>query len=166
MTIDIEADARSVRDRPAIAAAMGRWLVLALLFGSALWLRHAVAANTDVSWLLTAADKVMTGGRLYVDVIETNPPIAVLAYMPALWLGRAFGVPAETVVDALMFLAIFGSLGIVIKILQPSSRLGDRPRWPLAWLGFAVASAIVGLVIGGLIAVVVPPVKRLFAKKA
>ncbi|QQV76703.1 DUF808 domain-containing protein [Sphingomonas aliaeris] len=35
-----------------------------------------------------------------------------------------------------------------------------------AWLGFAVASAIVGLVIGGLIAVVVPPVKRLFAKKA
>ncbi len=35
-----------------------------------------------------------------------------------------------------------------------------------AWLGFAVASAIVGLVIGGLIAVVVPPVKRLFAKTA
>ena len=35
-----------------------------------------------------------------------------------------------------------------------------------AWLGFAVASAIVGLVIGGLIAVIVPPVKRLFAKTA
>lgn len=35
-----------------------------------------------------------------------------------------------------------------------------------AWLGFAVASAIVGLVVGGLIALIVPPVKRLFARKA
>jgi predicted DNA repair protein MutK len=33
-----------------------------------------------------------------------------------------------------------------------------------AWLGFAVASAILGLVIGGVIALIVPPVKRVFAK--
>ena len=142
MTLNIEADARPARVGPAIAASPLPWLVLALLFAASLWLRHAVAANTDVSWLLTAAEKVMAGGRLYVDVIETNPPVAVLAYMPALWLAKAPGVPAEIVVDGLVFAAIFGSLGLVSRILKPSSVLNDLPGWPLAWLGFAVLAIL------------------------
>jgi hypothetical protein len=142
MTFPIEADARDARDDPAVAASILSWLVLALLFGCALWLRYTVAANTDVSWLLTAAEKVMAGGRLYVDVIETNPPVAVLAYMPALWLAKALGMPAELVVDGLVFAAIFLSLGVVTRILQPSSVLNGMPRWPLVWLGFAVLAIL------------------------
>jgi hypothetical protein len=143
MTIQIEAETRALRKHPAIADAVVPWLVLALLFAAALWLRQVVAANTDVSWLLTAADKVMSGGRLYVDVIETNPPAAVLAYMPALWLAKALGVRAEIVVDGLVFAAIFASLVIVAKILKPSAVvLNDMPRWPLAWLGFAVLAIL------------------------
>lgn len=142
MTIPIEADVRGARVGPAIAGSLLPWWVLALLFAAALWLRHSVAANTDVGWLLTAAGKVMAGGRLYVDVIETNPPVAVLAYMPALWLAKALGVTAEIVVDGLVFAAIFGSLGIVSRILQSSSVLDGMPRWPLAWLGFAVLAIL------------------------
>lgn len=142
MTLPIEADARVARAGPAIAGSLLPWLVLALLFAASVWLRHAVAANTDISWLLTAAGKVMSGGRLYVDVIETNPPVAVLAYMPALWLANTLGVSAEIVVDGLVFAAIFVSLGIVAKILQSSSVLNDMPRWPLAWLGFAVLAIL------------------------
>ena len=142
MSIQIEAESRAMRQHPAIAAAVLPWLVLALLFAAALWLRHAVAANTDVSWLLTAAGKMLSGGRLYVDVIETNPPIAVLAYLPALWLAGALGVPAEIVVDGLVFAAILGSLAIVAKILRTSAVLQGLPRWPLAWLGFAVLAIL------------------------
>lgn len=37
-------------------------------------------ANTDVSWLLTVAERVLDGQRPYVEIIETNPPIAPLTY--------------------------------------------------------------------------------------
>ena len=142
MTIPLDADTRLARDRPATAASLPPWLALAMLFAVAIWLRHVLAANTDVSWLLTAAEKVLAGGRLYVDVIETNPPMAVLVYMPALWLSRALGVPAETIVDGLMFAAIFVSLAMSAKILQPSAALNETPRWPLALLGFAVLAIL------------------------
>ena len=75
----------------------------------ALALRHLLAANTDVSWLLTVAERVLDGQRLYVDVIETNPPMAVLIYMPGVVIARALGLPAELVTDALVFAAIFAS---------------------------------------------------------
>ncbi|KQS03864.1 ABC transporter [Sphingomonas sp. Leaf357] len=35
-----------------------------------------------------------------------------------------------------------------------------------AWLGFAVASALVGLMVGGVLALLVPPLSRMFGKKA
>ncbi|MDB5619822.1 hypothetical protein [Tardiphaga sp.] len=141
MTMNIEADAVAP-DRPAMATSLLPWLALAALFAAAIWLRHGVAANTDVSWLLTAAEKVMQGGRLYVDVIETNPPMAVLVYVPAVWLALASSVPAEIVVDALMFVAIFASLAISARILKPSDVLKDLPRWSLALLGFAVLAIL------------------------
>ncbi|MDB5653053.1 MAG: hypothetical protein JWQ94_666 [Tardiphaga sp.] len=144
MRMHIEAEARQAPDRPAVAWTTSSlsWLGLAVLFVAAIWLRHTVAANTDVSWLLTAAEKVTSGETLYRDVIETNPPMAVLAYVPALWLARAFGVPAEIVVDALMFAAILVSLALAARILKPSQAVRDLPGWPLALLGFAVLAIL------------------------
>ena len=143
MTINIEADSEIALQRPmAGIASLLPWLVLALLFAGSVWLRHVVAANTDIGWLLTAAEKVMSGGRLYVDVIETNPPMAVLVHVPAVWLARALGMPAEIAVDGLMFAAILVSMAISAKILAPSSALAAMPRWPLAWLCFAVMAIL------------------------
>jgi hypothetical protein len=48
------------------------WLALAALFVVAVILRHELPANADVSWLLTVAERVWDGQRLYVDIIETN----------------------------------------------------------------------------------------------
>jgi hypothetical protein len=57
--------------------------------------RHVVAANTDVSWLLIAGERMLDGQRLYADILETNPPMSVLVYIPAILIGRAMGLPAE-----------------------------------------------------------------------
>jgi len=46
-------------------------------------------ANADVSWLLTVAERVRDRQRLYVDVIETNLPMAVLIYIPGIAIARA-----------------------------------------------------------------------------
>jgi predicted small integral membrane protein len=118
------------------------WLVLAGLFAVALILRHVLPANTDVSWLLTVAERVWDGQRLYVDVIETNPPMAVLTYFPGIAIARGLGLPAETVTDSLVFVAIFVSLAIVTYILKHSSILQSSHGWPLAWFAFAILAIL------------------------
>ncbi|MFH1341596.1 MAG: hypothetical protein ABIL01_10380 [Pseudomonadota bacterium] len=65
------------------------WVLIAILFVAAIALRQVLAANTDVSRLLTVGERVLGGQRLYVDVFETNPPMAVLVYLPTIVIARA-----------------------------------------------------------------------------
>jgi hypothetical protein len=118
------------------------WLALAALFAIALAMRHLLAANSDVSWLLTVAERVLDGQRLYVDVIETNPPMAVLTYIPGVVIARALGLPAEIVTDGLVFAAIFASLALAARILRNSGIIEGLAGWPLALLGFAVLAVL------------------------
>jgi hypothetical protein len=124
------------------ALRLAPWLALAALFAIAVVLRHLLPANTDVSWLLTVAERVLDGQRLYVDVIETNPPMAVLTYIPGIAIARAFGWPVETVTDGLIFAAIFASLGTVAGILKNSAVLRDVAGWPLALLAFVILAIL------------------------
>lgn len=126
---------------PALSHALN-WFALAALFGVAIVVRHLVAANTDISWLLTAGERVLDGQRLYVDVIETNPPMAVLAYMPGIVIARALHVPPEIVTDALVFFGIAISLLLSAKILQRSSALDHVRGWPLALITFAALAIL------------------------
>jgi hypothetical protein len=144
MAIHVGAEPCPTERRQGAAAALrlAPWLVLAALFAIALAMRHVLAANTDVSWLLTAAERVLDGQRLYVDVIETNPPMAVLIYMPGIIIARATGLPAEMVTDALVFVAIFVSLALTARMLRGSRVLEGLPGWLLALLAFAVLAVL------------------------
>lgn len=126
-------------------AAAGRawpWLVLAGLLGIAVLVRHVVAANTDVSWLITAGERVLGGQRLYVDIIETNPPMAVLAYLPGIALARATGIAAGTAVDALVFTGILMSLALCARFLMRTEAMKPGESWPLALLALAVLAIL------------------------
>jgi hypothetical protein len=114
-----------------------RWLPLACIFVLAVFLRHVLAANSDVSWDLTVADKFLDGQRLYVDVIEVNPPATVFLYVVPALLGRLSGLPAEFFVDALVFLAIGLSLWLSGRVLRSSGMIEGTDGWLLA----AVAGA-------------------------
>jgi hypothetical protein len=144
MAMDASAEPGSTERRHAVPAALrfAPWLALAALFVTALALRHWLAANTDVSWLLTVAERVLDGQRLYVDVIETNPPMAVLTYIPGVLVARMLGLPAEMATDALVFVAIFISLAIAANILKHSRALEGSSGWPLALLAFAVLAVL------------------------
>ncbi|MGJ4930925.1 hypothetical protein ACQR1I_29515 [Bradyrhizobium sp. HKCCYLS2038] len=106
--------------------------LLLILFATAILMRHLVAANTDVSWLLIAAERWLDGQRLYSEILETNPPMAVLVYVPAIVIARGIGLPAEIVLDTLILVAIVLSLGVSMLILRDSAALGPRQKWPLA----------------------------------
>jgi hypothetical protein len=148
MTINLEVG------RPAAPAisddyrSFAGWLALAGLFGIAIGLRHVFGTNTDVSWLLTAGERVLDGARLYVDVLETNPPMSVLAYLPAITLSRLTGVMAEVVVDALVFLGIFASLACCAFLLRRNADFTEARGWPLTLLAFAVLAILPTQVFG------------------
>ena len=145
MTMNIDAgsgpaygpDARGVRQTSLLS-----WLAIVALFMVAVTMRHLVAANTDVSWLLIAGERWLDGQRLYSEILETNPPMAVLIYIPGVLIARTLGVSPESVIDGLLFVAIAVSLTITARILRNSSALAADQRWPLAVLAVAVLAIL------------------------
>jgi hypothetical protein len=107
------------------AAAAAVWLLPAAVVVGALLLRIHHLQNADVSWLLTLAEKLLDGRR---DYIEVNPPGAIFAYIPAVWLARMLGTSAEAASDAVVFLLAAISLVSVSLILGPRhAGLRSRP---------------------------------------
>lgn len=114
------------------------WLVLTAVVACAVALRQVEVANTDVSWLLTVGEKVLGGQRLYRDVIETNPPIAMLAYLPGLLLGRALHIRAETMTDVMTFIWIALSVLLTLRITALSPAFTSLRGWPFMLFTIAV----------------------------
>jgi hypothetical protein len=104
------------------------WVLMALVFAVAVLLRQIIPLNTDVSWLLTIGERVLDGQRLYVDIVEINPPMAVFAYLPGIALARALGVDPKNVTDALILALAASSLLATSRILRLSTLLG-HVRW-------------------------------------
>jgi hypothetical protein len=112
--------------------ALPRWLPLVVVFVLAVLLRQVLVANTDVSWGLVMAEKLLDGQRLYVDIIEVNPPATPYLYVFPALLARLAGLPAEFVVDALVFLAAGLSLWLAGRILLKAGLVADGDAWLLA----------------------------------
>jgi hypothetical protein len=92
-------------------------IVLAIV-AAALLLQTLLPTNADVAWLLTVGEKVLDGQRLYIDVLETNPPASVLIYLPAILTARALGLSPEPVLVVFILLAAMVSLGLAGGVLQ------------------------------------------------
>lgn len=98
-------------------------LITAMLVGVAVWQQVAMGLDCDVSWLLTVGERVLDGQRLYVDVVEVNPPASVLLYLPAIALARMLDVTPELVTCAMMFALVAGSTWTTLGLL-PEVRRG------------------------------------------
>lgn len=77
--------------------------------------------NLDVSWLMHVAERILSGERLSIDVVETNPPLIVWLMLPAAALG-------------------IGSAGLVLYVTAlcfvsflACSRIIPREKWRNKW---------------------------------
>jgi hypothetical protein len=70
----------------------------------------ATFARADIGYLLYAAERVLDGDRLYVDVVEINPPLIVALNLPAVLLARGVGASEILVYRALVVAALVGAL--------------------------------------------------------
>ncbi|MBB4860892.1 hypothetical protein HNO88_004238 [Novosphingobium chloroacetimidivorans] len=75
--------------------------------------------NSDLGWLLTVCEKMLAGGRLGIDAIELNPPLSVLMYMPAAYLGSVLPVPAHVFVVAMVLVLAWCSTRLTLAALHP-----------------------------------------------
>ncbi len=90
----------------------------------------ATFARPDTAFLLYAAGRVLDGARLYVDVVEINPPLIVALNLPAVLLARALGVTDIAVLRLLLSMALLGSLAFsawALRLALGADRARLRP---------------------------------------
>jgi hypothetical protein len=96
--------------------------------------------NGDTSWLIHVVERLMAGGRAYVDVVETNPPMAFLVYWPAVATARALDIAPEIAV--MVFTGGLAALSILLTLAIARRSLGMTPLG-LAVFGAALVVAFV-----------------------
>ena len=73
------------------------WLGLtSLICLTGLWKVVGQPISADVAWFLHVAQRVLDGARLYVDVIEINPPLVAWLSMPAVIVEKVSGLSQTT----------------------------------------------------------------------
>ena len=85
----------------------------------------ATFARSDTAFLLYAAGRALDGARLYVDVVEINPPLIVALNLPAVLLARALGVSDITIFRLLLSTALMVSLAFsawALRLAMGSNR--------------------------------------------
>jgi hypothetical protein len=93
--------------------------VVAAVAMQAIWL----PIDADVSWLITVSERVLAGDRLYLDIVEVNPPASVWLYLPLVWLAKLLAVRPEAVVvlgfAAAGLVSVYASVKLAKRLSEP-----------------------------------------------
>jgi hypothetical protein len=106
-----------------------------LVFGLAVLDQVCSHLHDDVSWLITAGEEILDGKTAYVDFLETNPPAAILIYLPPIIAARISGATPEFMVGLFCFVGIAASIALSAFILR-HAKLNDD------WAPFRLAGAV------------------------
>ncbi len=66
--------------------------------------------NGDVSWLLYSTNNWLNGAKLYVDIIEVNPPLVFFIYSIPVFISQITGINYMIAFTAFTYILIFFSL--------------------------------------------------------
>ena len=132
--------------RLAVFAAQRPGLLVALSLVALFGFYLTTTLNHDVSWYLVATDRLLHGARLYVDIIEVNPPLAFYLTMPPVAFARLTGIGPMACFVGYAFLLIACSLLLIHRLLdrQPGLSAGYRSAMLLA-AATALAIAPIGV---------------------
>lgn len=124
-----------------------RWTMIAAILVTALLIQIPMVLNADLGWLLTASEKILDGRQLGIDLFESNPPLSVYMYMPAVMVARRAGVAPEVVVIILVIIEIAAAL-VIIDRMAASAKLdaGERNVW--TWCLALLLAILPGAVFG------------------
>jgi hypothetical protein len=119
------------------------YALLALLIGTTLAGEFGSYARPDTGFLLDAAGRVLRGARLYVDVVEINPPLIVALNALAVLAARALGLSEILVyrvgVTAILLALLWLSAGGLRRVVPRDGRLRRVLVLVLAFVLFPLA---------------------------
>src|SRR3954447_24205966 len=123
---DPRTDVRAVRVLAAVRLAL---VALPLLWAIGIFFPPL---NHDVAALLQFAERMLHGERLYVDLVDINPPAIFLLDAVPVALAEALRLPVVPTFIAAVLALCAVSFGLSIRLLN---RLGDgkRPLGALLW---------------------------------
>ena len=98
----------------------------------------------DTSWPITVIERVAAGERLYIDVIELNPPFSIWLYMVPVRLAMALGVEPESAVRLYTILLCLAGSALTGWLLAASGLLARRSAALASVALFAVAVLVSG----------------------
>jgi len=126
--------ARSARRPTRLGAALSRdhgpdiaaisVLVAALVFVLATSMLSPL--KDDVAWLLYVARKWIGGQRLYVDLVEVNPPLIIWLYAIPAWVAGLFGVQPKLVASPFFAALVLGSAWWTACLLEGRAAIFAR----------------------------------------
>jgi hypothetical protein len=111
------------------------WAFCAVLLAAAALFYGLVPLTSDVSYFVMAASRLLAGERPYVDILETNPPLAFWVSLPPVALAEAVGASPHV----FYVLYVCGLIGLALAAVW---RLG-RGRSDRGLTVVALAAALV-----------------------
>src|ERR1700733_1000339 len=107
------------------------------LLVASLWVQLHSMLHHDPAWLIHGTEVFLSGGKLYRDVFELNPPLIFYLTVPPVWLANRLHVFDVSVFIIHVFFLISISLSSIWALLRRDASLS-----PLVRNGFVLASAV------------------------
>lgn len=114
-----------------------------MLTAAAVRLTPPVAVGHDPAWYLHAADRLLAGGRLYVDVVDVNPPLVLDLHEAVAGLAHRLGIGDAVALHGTLLVLALTALTIAVVPAARLLRLARQPAaallvagwaWVLLWL--------------------------------
>ncbi|TPJ74362.1 hypothetical protein [Mesorhizobium sp. B2-7-1] len=98
----------------------------------------------DTSWIITMCERILGGDRLYVDLIETNPPFTAWLFMPPVALAHALNLAPEIVVYVYVYAICLLGLGFAALIAKRAGFAENRTLFSMLPLFLALLVILPG----------------------
>lgn len=95
--------------------------------------------NPDGAWLLYAAQRLADGQKLYVDILETNPPLIVWLNLLPVYIGGWLNISPFLVFPCLVTLLNITSLALVAGIMRRHKIFAAKPALQIILLYISFA---------------------------
>lgn len=105
--------------------------IVSLLVAALLVAEFQRPLNSDSAWLLHLAGRVTRGDRLYVDLLEINPPLVVWIQIPIAFLADRLGLDPISAFRIAVLAWIGLCLVLSARVLRSATVRAQDRRWIL-----------------------------------
>lgn len=98
-------------------------------YGAAFLAQWFVPEITDISWIFVMCEKILAGEHLYTDIMETNPPMTVLMYMPTVLLSHLVRLSPELLEIGIVSIIAWVVIQWTSRLLYASGQIQSIARY-------------------------------------